>query len=250
VRDNDDAMSLFTRRQFVGSLSGVALVGATSRVTVRAEQERVVSAKDAVDHLLLGVSDRDAGIRWVEERTGVKAVSGGSHPGRGTRNALLSLGGRQYLEIIAPDPAQTQLPARYQNLKTLTTPRLITWAAATDNAEATAKRCRAAGLDVVGPDPGSRQRPDGKLLRWTTLAVNTDLEGVIPFFIEWGRDVIHPATDSPPGCRLQALSFAHAQPARVRETLARMGIDATVASGAGPSLTAILETPKGVVELR
>lgn len=228
----------------------MSLVGVASRTLVRAEQERPVSAKDAVDHLLLGVADREAGIRWVEERTGVRAVIGGSHPGMGTCNALLSLGGRQYLEIIAPDPAQTQLADRYSMLKTLKTPRLITWAAATDNAEATAKRCRDAGLDILGPNPGSRQRPDGQMMRWVTLAVKTELEAVIPFFIEWGKTVTHPSADSPQGCRLQTLSFGHPQAARARETLARMGIDAIVNASPEASLTALLHTPKGDLELR
>lgn len=239
-----------TRRRFLHGLGAVALTGVASRVTVRAEQEPRVSAQDAVDHLLLGVADREAGIRWVEERTGVRAAIGGSHPGVGTHNALLSLGGRQYLEIIAPDPAQTQLVAQYQMLKTLTSPRLITWAAASQNAETTATRCRAAGLEVFGPNPGSRQRPDGKLMRWVTVAVKSDLNGLIPFFIEWDRTVTHPAEDSPQGCRLQAFELGHAQPARVRETLAGMGIDAIVAQGSTPSLTARLQTPKGAVELR
>jgi hypothetical protein len=157
---------LFTRREFVWSLSAMSFIDVTSRADERARQEALVSAKEAVDHLLLGVADREAGIRWVEERTGVRAVIGGSHPGVGTHNALLSLGGRQYLEIIAPDPEQTQLAARYQRLKALDTPRLITWAAATGNIEATATRCRAARLEVLGPNPGARQRPDGKMMRW------------------------------------------------------------------------------------
>lgn len=209
-----------------------------------------VSARDAADHLLLGVANRDAGIRWVEERTGVRAVIGGSHPGIGTHNALLSLGGRQYLEIIALDPDQTQVADRYQILKTIEAPRLITWAAVSDDIDATATQWRAAGLDVIGPKPGGRQRPDGTMMRWATLDVKADLPIVIPFLIAWEPGMTHPAADSPPGCRLDTLTFAHPQPARLRETLARMGIDATVDAAPDATLVARLQTPRGPLELR
>ncbi|MGH9161407.1 MAG: VOC family protein [Vicinamibacteraceae bacterium] len=238
-----------TRRDFLQRLTAATLAGVPGEVRLCAGQEARVLARDAVDHLLLGVADRELGIAWVEQRTGVKAVIGGSHPGVGTCNALLSLGERQYLEIIAPDPEQVELAPRYQLLTTLKTPRLITWAAAMRDAEVTAKRLRAAGIEVGGVNPGSRQRPDGKLLRWVTVGVSSELGSIIPFFIEWDAATTHPAVDSPPGCRLQAIAFMHPDPDRARETLLRLGIEATVKRGTEASLTAVLDTPKGRVEL-
>ena len=47
----------------------------------------------SVDHLVYAVSDLDAGIVQIERLIGVRAAQGAKHPGRGTHNALISLGG-------------------------------------------------------------------------------------------------------------------------------------------------------------
>jgi hypothetical protein len=210
------------------------------------------TAVEAVDHLLLGVSDLDAGIAWVEKITGVKAGAGGSHPGVGTRNALLALGGSHYLEIIAPDPAQAAFNYRI-DLRTFKEPRLIGWAAATTNIEGIAAALRGGGQPVLGPRDGSRARPDGRMLRWRTLGLVTDLvvDGVdpVPFFIEWSADTVHPSTDSPKGCELQALEIRHPRAAAVTAVLERAGLDAVVRAG-DARLTAVLQCPSGRVELR
>ncbi len=201
-----------------------------------------------LDHLLLGTAALDQGVALVKEITGLSPVIGGSHPGVGTRNALLSLGNRQYLEIIAPDPAQ-QVFAYQPDLRELREPRLFTWAAAATDINATAQAARAAGLEVIGPRDGSRRKPDGHLLHWRTLAIKNDLavSGVapIPFFIQWGEGVQHPSRDAETGCRLESLEFVYPEPQQVREMFSKLGIEAKVKPGQEARLTATLRTPRG-----
>ncbi len=208
------------------------------------------AARDAVDHLLLGAPDLDAGIAWFEARTGVRAVIGGVHPGAGTRNALASLGDRQYLEIIAPDPAQSAFNFQI-DLRRLTEPRLVTWAASTPDVDATAKAAVAAGYKVFGPRDGSRARPDGVMLRWRSVGVLAGFaEAAVdptPFFIQWAADSKHPSSDSPSGCRLIALEIEHPDPLKLQAALRNLGIEAAIAKSATTGLRASLDTPKGRV---
>jgi glyoxalase-like protein len=209
-------------------------------------------AASAVDHLLLGVSDLDRGIAWVERRTGIRAAIGGIHPGVGTRNALLALGARHYLEIIAPDPAQ---PAYNFNIdvRELAEPRLINWAAATGDIEAVATAARNAGYRLFGPRDGSRQTPSGKTLRWKSLGVVNALGagGIepVPFFIEWAAGSPHPSSDSPAGCELQSVEFQHPDSASLAAAFKALGIEGRISQSAAVRMVASLKTPKGAVEL-
>jgi len=233
--------SVLTRRRL--------LCGSAAMLT---SAPNLIPATTLVDHLLLGVSDLDRGMAWVEQKTGIKAVIGGSHPGVGTRNALFSLGARQYLEIIAPDPAQSAFNFQI-DVRRLAEPRLITWAAATNDIEAVARSARDAGHQLFGPRPGSRQTPSGKLLQWKSLGVLNKLGagGIepVPFFIQWAPDSPHPAQDSPVGCVLESLRFWHPEPSALTAILNGLGVETNVTQASAPRLAATLKTPKGLVEL-
>src|ERR1700683_1993874 len=92
-----------------------------------------------LDHILLGVSDLDTGIAFVQEKSGVRPIFGGSHPGAGTRNALIALGTERYLEVIGAGPQQVAGPtALHAGLAELHAPKLIGWAVHTHDIAAAA----------------------------------------------------------------------------------------------------------------
>src|SRR6267143_4957791 len=145
-----------SRRIFLALTGGVIAVPSVSWAADSEEEDQVPAL---LDHLILGCNDLDRGIDLVEENTGVRPAIGGVHPGRGTRNALLSLGERRYLEILAPDAAQGQI-VHFPQILGMTEPRLIGWAVHPPGMAATAKLLRENQIAFKGPDDGSRQRPD------------------------------------------------------------------------------------------
>ena len=72
---------------------------------------------------------------------------------------------------------------------------------------------------------------------------------VIPFFIQWDKESLHPSQDSPAGCRLLSLEFEHPDAEALTAVMKTLGIKGKVAKGASPVIKASLNTPKGKVEL-
>src|ERR1700726_2652234 len=143
-----------SRRSAFALLAGAVI---SSRLTWGAD------VPPLLDHFILGCDDLDRGIDFVEKHTGVRAAYGGVHPGRGTRNALLSLGERKYLEIMAPDPAQHEI-VHFPQIRAMTDPRLIGWAVHPPAIAAIAQQLLENKVEFKGPDDGSRKRPDGRVL--------------------------------------------------------------------------------------
>lgn len=230
---------MLTRRGFLLA-SGAALAS----FSLRAQGTDAVPA--VLDHILLGCPDLDQGIAFVESHLGVRAAFGGVHPGRGTQNALLSLGDRHYLEIIAPDTAQhVSSSGLLAKIHSLHEPRLIGWAAHPGDLIAYAQRLHDAGIAFEGTTPGSRKRPDGKLLQWSTLNLDNDDSGLLPFFIQWAPDSPHPSTDAPQGCRCTHFELVTPDPATLKRTLAILSLDVSVSKGVSPQIRATFRGPSG-----
>lgn len=236
-------MGIEISRRFFLALAGGAMV-----------MPRVIMGEGSVptllDHILLGCNDLQRGIDFVEQRTGVRAAFGGVHPGRGTQNALLSLGERRYLEIIVPDPGQPDAKNPLAlHLRKLSEPVIVGWAAHPGDLGSFAKKLYDAGVALEGPTSGSRRRPDGKTLSWKTLNLKDDRGGLLPFFIEWSADSKHPSEDAPHGCQLESLSAISTNPDGLLKVLKTLGLEMSVARGEKEQLLAKLSSSKDSFEI-
>lgn len=204
-----------------------------------------------IDHLVYATPDLNRGVEEIEKLLGVRATPGGQHPGRGTRNALITLGPASYLEIIGPDPDQPPPKAsRPFGIDGLTKSKLVAWAAKGADLERLRDDAVRKGIGLGEALSGSRRRTDGVLLGWRYTDPQTVLaDGLVPFFIDWGQSP-HPAQSAAKGASMIALRAEHPDAQRVERLLRELGLDLPVKSGAAPALVAVIDSPRGRVELR
>ena len=201
-----------------------------------------------LDHILLGTPDLDAGSRRFAGLTGVTPVAGGTHPGFGTRNHLVSLGSDAFLELIAPDPAQNITGMdRAEAIASMEHPALLTFAIQTTDKDAICYAAEAAGLAVVRRTPMHRTRPDGVRLDWTVIHFSHPVYGAtIPFAIDW-QGSPHPSGTTPVGCTIKRFTVQHPTPAQLAAIYAALGVDIVVQGGIEPGFVLMLDTPAGEV---
>jgi len=211
----------------------------------------MTTALERVDHLVYATPNLDDGIAQLERLLGVRATPGGRHPGRGTRNALIALGPRSYLEILGPDPEQSAGEFTYWlGMEGLSVARLVAWAANTTNIDQLAVIASQNGVGLGAVAPGRRLRSDGLELRWRFTDPTTVTEdGIVPFFIDWGSSP-HPAASAPSGATLVSFSAEHPHRERVQASLRLLNLEFDVRYGPTPTLIATIKTAKDEVTLR
>jgi Glyoxalase-like domain len=237
-------------KQFIGP---DMVLGETLALEVPAESMKTMSSDllARVDHLVYATPDLNRGIDELERLTGIRATPGGQHPGVGTRNALMSLGPSTYLEIIGPDRDQPQpVSPRSFGIDGLEESRLVTWAANSKDLECLRSDAERKGVALGPITPGSRKRPDGILLSWRSMRPTTAVaDGIVPFFIDWGQ-APHPSQSAARGLSLIELRAEHPDSKKIEQMLKALELDLRVNSGSRPALIAVINGPRGKVELR
>lgn len=210
-----------------------------------------------IDHIIWAVPDLDAGADYFADLSGVEPITGGIHPGRGTRNKLVSGGDNMYLEVIAPDPAQMPLDpvakpvqAFADRISRMDAPEVDMFAYASSDLEFMAEAGRKLGLQVVGPTPGQRRTPEGELIRWSHVDfIGHGFGQFIPFAINW-LDSPHPSTSSPEGAIIEGITVEHPRADELRRIYAGLRIPAKVVHGDEPVIIVHMRSEKGAFELR
>lgn len=184
------------------------------------------------DHIVVGIRSLAEGIGQFKRLLGLDAAAGGTHPGRGTENALVSLGSAEYLEIIAPraEARLSDADARMRELDRLT---IIAWAVAVDNADDARETLKAAGFATTVPQQGSRVTPSGERLDWEVFRLSDAKIAGAPFFIEWSTMATHPSTTAPSGCARERFNVQTPASGRLSAMLKTLGVaDVTITNGA------------------
>lgn len=116
----------------------------------------------SIDHVVVLVSDLDTAIANYGA-LGFTVVPGGEHTDGATHNALIAFADGSYLELIAFKRAAPE--HRWWRHVALGE-GLIDFALLPSDIARDVAAARARGLEIEGPTPGGRLRPDGERIDW------------------------------------------------------------------------------------
>ncbi|GAA4350813.1 VOC family protein [Angustibacter luteus] len=172
-----------------------------------------------VDHV--SYAAESGGLRETAQRLsdalGVQAVDGGVHPRFGTRNMILPLQDRQFVEVVEvlDHPASDKAPfGQAVRARSADGGGWLGWVVAVDDLGPAEERL---GREAA---PGNRHRPDGVELRWKQIGVKGLIaDPQLPFLVQWEiDDELHPSQAGPTLVQLSCLQIA-GDPNRVTEWL-------------------------------
>ena len=211
------------------------------------------------DHLVVIADTLDAGVRHVVDALQIEPVPGGQHPGMGTHNQLLNVGGGLYLEIIAIDPqAAAPQRARWFGLdqpavqaRLGSGPFLAHWVARVQRPKQLARWQSQYPGRIAPVLPMTR----GDFTWQISVPDDGSLpgDGLLPTLIQW-QTPLHPSQRLPEAqVTLRSLRGFHQRAAQLQSELVWLGaahlltIEPTLVES---SLVAEFDTPSGVRVLK
>jgi glyoxalase-like protein len=136
-----------------------------------------------VDHATVCGSELEP-MREAFAKIGLGTDYGGPHANGVTHMALVGFEDGSYLELIAPlKPGVVEGSSWAKLMAGNAGP--CAWAVATPDIKQEVERLKTAGISTGEPKSGSRKRPDGMAIEWTTADVGSGPSGgMLPFIIQ------------------------------------------------------------------
>jgi len=186
---------------------------------------------------------------------GATFLDGGAHPRFGTRNMILPLKNRQYLEVVEVlDHPASDKAAFGQAVRERSTAGggWMAWCVSVDDMAEVEHRI---GRHAV---PGNRRRPDGFNLQWRQIGTSSmRADPQLPYVTAWDIDPSeHPSQMADSDVELIALDIA-GSPQRLSDWLGEPAVDAletidvnwTAPHGLPGIMAATFRTPAGDVRI-
>lgn len=203
---------------------------------------------EQIDHIVWAVPDLEEGMTTLVMLLGCAPTLGGVHPGRGTRNALLKIGPKQYLEILAPDPAQ-QVDQRWMGLDAITRPCITRWCMHSSDWAADVAALSTVNSALGATGSGQRERPDGSQLNWQmSYPLAQPSVELAPFLIQWGAE--HPCDALDLECQLIGVEFFSPNAEKYKALFATLNLPYAVSHSSEDAIGISLDSPNGKIQLR
>jgi Glyoxalase-like domain len=146
-----------------------------------------------LDHLSFaaGPDGLEATARRLGAQLGVSFRDGGFHPRFGTRNRILPMTDRHYVEVVGvlDHPAAEKAPfGQAVRARSAEGGGWLGWVVAVDDLAPLERRIGRPAVE------GHRHLPDGTVLTWHQLGIKDLLvDPQLPFFVKWSGDAVHPS---------------------------------------------------------
>ena len=209
-----------------------------------------------LDHLAFaaGPEGLDETTRRLGGQLGARFIDGGFHPRFGTRNRILPLADRQYLEVVEvlDHPAAEKAPfGQAVRARSADGGGWLGWVVSVDDVEPFERRLGRTAVE------GSRFTPDGSQLRWLQVGVKgLQSDPQLPFFVQWLSDPTQHPSVGGGEISLTKLEIAGDHD-RVDEWLGEkanlvledLDIDWVAPNGQPGVVAAVFATPRGPVRI-
>lgn len=204
-----------------------------------------------IDHIVYTVPDLTAAIEWFEAISGIRPVFGGYHTTQGTKNAIINLGNKRYLELLAADDTNLAISSpRWMGVDFLKQAQITRWSLKSENLPKDSLLVKNYQTEMGIIQGGQRKTARGNILTWEMIMPLAAPEvEIIPFMTDWQNSAVHPTDVLPEQCQLIDLKFTHPTPNLLEPTFQKLSLDSVIVRDTKMSIKASIQCPNGIIEI-